>query len=255
MVLQRKRFRFVEVPCRMRPRRTGRSTITAVKSLYYMMHVLLGRVRQRAEIRRQEKIGFMDRLLNVMTIFSVLLIGLVLASVRRAHIRVEYSVSWLAGGSGAAGAVAMAGSADLDRRHALGLNDAPLALLMVAGAVFLVVLYRLSLMISRLKDSNIALAQRVAILEFRLEALHEKAKRLPKTKRRRSRLIQPRAAVDCRAWWIWCAALLGLFLVFEVYGPALNGAFVLDDRYSAVHVPEIKPKQLNSWIGQHRGRC
>jgi glycosyltransferase involved in cell wall biosynthesis len=42
VVLQRKRFRFVEVPCRMRPRRAGRSTITAIKSLYYMAHVLLG---------------------------------------------------------------------------------------------------------------------------------------------------------------------------------------------------------------------
>jgi hypothetical protein len=42
VVLQRRRFRFVEVPCRMRPRRAGRSSITAIKSLYYMMHVLLG---------------------------------------------------------------------------------------------------------------------------------------------------------------------------------------------------------------------
>ena len=42
VVLQRKRFRFVEVPCRFRPRRSGRSTITVVKSLYYIIHVLLG---------------------------------------------------------------------------------------------------------------------------------------------------------------------------------------------------------------------
>ena len=42
VVLQRRRFRFVEVPCRMRPRRTGRSSITAIKSLYYIVHVLLG---------------------------------------------------------------------------------------------------------------------------------------------------------------------------------------------------------------------
>jgi glycosyltransferase involved in cell wall biosynthesis len=42
VVLQRKRFRFVEVPCRMRPRRTGRSTITPFRSLYYIVHVLLG---------------------------------------------------------------------------------------------------------------------------------------------------------------------------------------------------------------------
>jgi len=42
VVLQRKRFRFVEVPSRMRPRRAGRNTITALKSLYYPVHVLLG---------------------------------------------------------------------------------------------------------------------------------------------------------------------------------------------------------------------
>ena len=42
VVLQRRRFRFEEVPCKMRPRMTGRSTITPMKSLYYIVHVLLG---------------------------------------------------------------------------------------------------------------------------------------------------------------------------------------------------------------------
>lgn len=42
VVLQRKRFRFEEVPCAIRPRLAGRSSITAVKSLYYIFHVLLG---------------------------------------------------------------------------------------------------------------------------------------------------------------------------------------------------------------------
>ncbi|MGB9606182.1 MAG: glycosyltransferase, partial [Bryobacteraceae bacterium] len=42
VVLQRRRFRFLEVPCRMRPRLAGRSTITVLKSLYYIFHVLLG---------------------------------------------------------------------------------------------------------------------------------------------------------------------------------------------------------------------
>ena len=42
VVLQRKAFRFVEIPCRMRARAAGRSTITALKSLYYILHVLLG---------------------------------------------------------------------------------------------------------------------------------------------------------------------------------------------------------------------
>jgi hypothetical protein len=42
VVLQRRRFRFEEVACTMRPRTTGRSSITALKSLYYVLHVLLG---------------------------------------------------------------------------------------------------------------------------------------------------------------------------------------------------------------------
>lgn len=42
VVLQRRRFRFEEVSCRFRPRKAGRSTITAVKSLFFIVHVLLG---------------------------------------------------------------------------------------------------------------------------------------------------------------------------------------------------------------------
>ena len=42
VVLQRKAFRFEEIPCQARARRGGRSTITAIKSVYYILHVLLG---------------------------------------------------------------------------------------------------------------------------------------------------------------------------------------------------------------------
>jgi glycosyltransferase involved in cell wall biosynthesis len=42
VVLQRRRFRFEEVPCTMHPRTTGHSSITALKSLYYIFHVLMG---------------------------------------------------------------------------------------------------------------------------------------------------------------------------------------------------------------------
>jgi hypothetical protein len=56
VVLQRRRFRFVEVPCHMRPRRAGRSSITAVKSIYYMIHVLLGVFVNVLKIRSSEKI-------------------------------------------------------------------------------------------------------------------------------------------------------------------------------------------------------
>jgi hypothetical protein len=117
----------------------------------------------------------MDRLLNVISVFSALLIGLVLGSVRRAHIRPEYSVSWLIA---AMVLLILSRWRSLQEwlASALGLHDAALALLLVAGAVFLVVLYRFSLIISNLKDSNVALMQRVAILEFHLTNLDEKNK-------------------------------------------------------------------------------
>ena len=112
----------------------------------------------------------MDRLLNVMTVVSVLLMAFVLASLPRAHIRVEYSVSWLV----AAGVVLMLSrSRSLLEAvaHQLGISYAPLALLLIVGGVFLIVLYRFSLIISRLRDDNIALAQRLAILEYHLQSL------------------------------------------------------------------------------------
>jgi hypothetical protein len=42
VVLQRRRFQFQEIACRMRPRQAGKSSISAAKSLYYIIHVLLG---------------------------------------------------------------------------------------------------------------------------------------------------------------------------------------------------------------------
>jgi hypothetical protein len=115
----------------------------------------------------------MERMLNVMTVFSLLLAGLVLTGVRRAHIRVEYSVSWLAA---AVLLLVLSRWPALIQRITqwVGVPDAALGLLIAAGAIFVIVLYRLSLIISQLKDSNIALVQRLAILEFRLEALDEK---------------------------------------------------------------------------------
>jgi len=51
-----------------------------------------------------------------------------------------------------------------------------------------------------------------------------------------------------RAWWPWAAALAGLFLVLEVYGPALNGAFVLDDRYLPFMDPGIAQASIKGWV-------
>src|SRR6266566_1404027 len=111
----------------------------------------------------------MDRLLNFTTGVSVLLIALVLISVRRAHIRVEYSVSWLVA---SVAILVLSRSRGLLEAIAaqLGIDYPPVALMLLAGCVFLVIFYRFSVIISKLKDDNIALAQKVAILEYHLRA-------------------------------------------------------------------------------------
>jgi len=114
----------------------------------------------------------MDRLSGVLTAFSLGLIVLVLASLRRAHIRVEYSVSWLG-----AGVVLLVLSRTRGLQEWLagvvGIQDPPLALLIFVLAVFFVVFYRFTVTISNLKDANIALTQRLAILEYYVHSDHE----------------------------------------------------------------------------------
>jgi len=115
----------------------------------------------------------MERLLTVSLILSGALILVILNSLRRSHIRVEYSLSWLA-----AAIVVFAlstwqnGLVWLGRL--LGINYPPAALASVTICVFLVVLYRLSMIVSELKDNNVALAQKVAALEFHLHRLEER---------------------------------------------------------------------------------
>src|SRR5215469_2298023 len=112
----------------------------------------------------------MTSLLNITTVLSVVLLVLVLISVRRAHIRVEYSVSWL---------LAAASMLMLSRSrpaldyvtHHTGIPDTPLTLFLIAGSVFLVMFFRFSVIISHLRDDNIALAQRVAILEYHVQSI------------------------------------------------------------------------------------
>ncbi|MGA3095121.1 MAG: DUF2304 domain-containing protein [Bryobacteraceae bacterium] len=112
----------------------------------------------------------MDRLLNVTTGLSVILLIMVLISVRRAHIRVEYSSVWLI----AAGAMLVLSRTRplLDHvRNLIGLPDSPLALFLVAASFFLIMFFRFSVIVSHLRDDNIALAQRVAILEYHVQGL------------------------------------------------------------------------------------
>jgi hypothetical protein len=112
----------------------------------------------------------MERLFWWTSVLSVVLIVMVLTALRRAHIRVEYSVTWL---------IACVALFTLSRSETvlgwiastLGLGYAPTVLVLVSGFIFVVMFFWTCVVISRLRDDNIALAQRVAILEFHLNRL------------------------------------------------------------------------------------
>jgi hypothetical protein len=118
----------------------------------------------------------MERLLAITTGLAIVLIIAVLFSVRRQHIRPEYSVSWL----GAAFALLILSRSKTlltQLAHLMRIENPPVALMLVAGCLFVLVFYRFSVIISALKDANISLAQRVAILEYRLQAVDGKETR------------------------------------------------------------------------------
>ncbi len=52
-------------------------------------------------------------------------------------------------------------------------------------------------------------------------------------------------------WWIWLGGLGALFLVFEVYGPALHGPFVLDDLYLPYGESRFPPTVME-WVRNQR---
>jgi hypothetical protein len=110
----------------------------------------------------------MQSLLNVITILSIILIAMILLSVRRAHIRVEYSVSWLLAATSMLLLSRARPALDFITRRA-GIPDTPLTVFLIAGSVFLIMFFRFSVIISHLRDDNVALAQRVAILEYHIQ--------------------------------------------------------------------------------------
>ena len=118
----------------------------------------------------------MAGLLNVTAFLSVVLLIIVLVSVRRAHIRVEYSVSWLL-----AAVTMLVLSRNYNALEAVrlwsGLPDTPLTLFLFIGGVFLLMFFRFSVIISHLRDDNIAMAQRVAILEYHIQQLRQTEER------------------------------------------------------------------------------
>jgi hypothetical protein len=110
--------------------------------------------------------------LNYIQVFlalSVVVLLATLVSLRRAHIRVEYSVSWLGVGS-VLFICALFPGILLSAARNLGL-DPQICFIILAGALALSLLFEVSLVVSQLRDENAMLTQRLAILEYHLRQL------------------------------------------------------------------------------------
>ena len=120
----------------------------------------------------------MERIFDILSVLAIALVLVVMRSLRREHIRVEHSVSWLAA---AITLLVLSRSHMLLERTAsvLGLQNAAAPLLLGVLAVFLGVFYRFSRIVSGLKDMNITLTQRVAILEYKLHQKNEEQQAKP----------------------------------------------------------------------------
>ena len=126
----------------------------------------------------------MERVRVVTAVLAALLLLQIIRSVRREHIRVEYSMAWFAA------AVLLLGLSLSDTAlgwlsRALGIDDASLILLGVSGVLFVFTFFRFTVVVSGLKDHNIVLAQKVGMLEWEIKRQASELKRLREERRAR----------------------------------------------------------------------
>jgi hypothetical protein len=118
----------------------------------------------------------MERFRIAIAVLSGLLILQIVRSVRREHIRVEYSMTWL-GATLLLLVLSLSDGAMSFLARLLGVADASLVLIALAGVFFVFIFFRYSLVVSSLKDHNIQLAQKVGLLEWEVERLGKELER------------------------------------------------------------------------------
>jgi hypothetical protein len=107
--------------------------------------------------------------IQVFLALAVIVLLATMISLRRAHIRVEYSISWLGVGSVLL-ICALAPGILKNAAANLGL-DPQICFIILAGALALALLFEVSLVVSQLRDENVMLTQRLAILEYNLRQI------------------------------------------------------------------------------------
>ena len=185
----------------------------------------------------------MERLLNAMTVLSVVMLAVVLFSVRRSHIRVEYSVSWLAAAVDLLGHVAVDGPSYCSgSRGSLDLADPPLALVILVVCVFVMVICRLSVEISGPQGCEYPRwpsAWGSWSFSYRI-AMNSGQTRKPK--RPAAAAIAVAQPPQQHIWPYFAAVCVAVFAVFKniCSWPAVRGPFLLDDSYLPYQLPRLQ---------------
>ncbi|MBI2878012.1 MAG: DUF2304 domain-containing protein [Candidatus Tectomicrobia bacterium] len=114
----------------------------------------------------------MERIQILSIAMSLVVLYVILSFVRKEHLRVEYSILWVAAAVGmllfAASPRLLGGLSGL-----VGIYYPPSTLFLIFSVFYLVMLFHLSIIISRSKESNKRLAQMVGLLQWRIERLEK----------------------------------------------------------------------------------
>jgi hypothetical protein len=106
---------------------------------------------------------------------SVVILLVIFELIRRRRLMERYAILWLL--AGVTVVVLSVGQSLLVKlTHAAGISYAPSAVFAIAFLFVLAMLVQFSMTISRLSDQNTALAQRLALLQERLEGEHDGAR-------------------------------------------------------------------------------
>lgn len=115
----------------------------------------------------------MSRFTLAVALLGCVLIGFILRAIRRESVRVEYSLVWLAVVTAFVLLVLSEGAMTWIQ-GVLGQHDSAIVIVLLAVVLIALVCFHYAKILSRLRDDNIALVQRVAILQLRIQELEKR---------------------------------------------------------------------------------
>lgn len=115
----------------------------------------------------------MTRFSTVVALLGCILVAFILRAIRKESVRVEYSLVWLAVVIVFVGLVLANGFMEW-AAALVGLESTPTLIMLLSVVLVVLVSFHYAKILSRLRDDNIALVQRVAILQLRVQELEDR---------------------------------------------------------------------------------